>query len=259
MRGVSRPKRWHIGLSVTVAMLVVAACGAGGSAGTTVPTDTSPPSPDDLRVFCGNVDLGTPAAMELPDTPLDDEATAVLNEVEQEIGEELASLYTWTIAESSDSRLVLFGTAKEPELAEIPYADAVFTNDGSGWKFASLGQCRITVNAPGFGPARVVLNPDSEPDPESSELDVWIQELACANGQAPTDRDIIPVVVEDEQRIVITVLVEPVEGDATCPGNPWHPVTVTLEEPLGNRQILDGVTVPPQPLDWPPSQQDLAL
>lgn len=258
MREVNRPKRWHIGLLVTVTMLVVVACGAAGTAGTTVPTDTSPPSADDLRVFCGDVDLGTPAAMELPDTPLDDEATAALNEAEQEIGEDLVSLYTWTVAETSDSRLVLFGAAKEPELAEIPYAHALLTHDGSGWKLASLGQCRITVDALGFGPARVVLNPDSEPDPESSEIDIWIQERACANGQAPTDRDIVPVVGADEQRIVITVLVEPVEGNATCPGNPWHPVTVTIDKPLGDRQIFDGVTVPPEPLDWPPTQQDLA-
>lgn len=240
-------------------MLVVAACSSPDTAGTTGPTDSPAPSASDLRVTCGDVDLGVPAAMELPDTPLDDEATAALNEAERELGEDLVSLYTWSIAESSDSRLVLFGRAKDPDLAEIPYADALFTNDGSGWKFASLGQCRVSVYAPGFGNARVVLNPDSEPDPESSAIDIWIQENSCANGEAPTDRDIVPVVVADEERIVITVLVEPVQGDATCPGNPWHPVTVTLDEPLGSRQILDGITVPPEPLDWPPSQQDLNL
>lgn len=166
----------------------------------------------------------------------------------------------WGVASRSDSQLVLFGRAKEVELEnEAPYADALLTNDGSGWRFASWGQCRILVDAPGFGPARVVFNPEIDPDPESTELHVSIRERACAGGQPPTDRDVIPVIVADEQRIVITMLVS--ESMATPPvkGTPWHPTSVTLDQPLGDRQVFDGITVPPEPLLGPSSKKDLDL
>ena len=37
-------------------------------------------------------------------------------------------------------------------------------------------------------------------------------------------------------------------GDQTCPGNPSTRVTVTLPEPLGDRQLVDGSTTPPRVL-----------
>ena len=48
--------------------------------------------------------------------------------------------------------------------------------------------------------------------------------------------------------VTIVVLVAPVEGMATCPSNPWHPITVTLDAPLGDRQLLDGHRHPPEPV-----------
>ena len=75
-----------------------------------------------------------------------------------------------------------------------------------------------------------------------------INERDCASGQAPTDRDIVPFVTETEEAASIVVLVERVESDATCPENPWYPVTITLEPPLGSRKILDAHEFPPQPV-----------
>ncbi len=102
-----------------------------------------------------------------------------------------------------------------------------------------------------------MLDPDVEPDPASTELQVLINERDCASGQPPIGRGVLPVVVSDENRIVITVLVAPVAGSATCPSNPWHPVTIDLDEALGDRQILDGSTLPPVALPWPPTQPSL--
>jgi len=53
--------------------------------------------------------------------------------------------------------------------------------------------------------------------------------------------------------VTIIVLVAPVEGGAECPGNPWHPITVTLEAPLGSRQLLDGHQYPRASLAAPAS------
>ena len=91
-----------------------------------------------------------------------------------------------------------------------------------------------------------------EPDPDSTTLHLTINELNCASGQAPVDRDVVPVVVEFAQRIEITTLVAPVAGDADCPGNPWFPVVVELDQPLGDRVVVDMVEPPGTELTWPP-------
>jgi hypothetical protein len=81
---------------------------------------------------------------------------------------------------------------------------------------------------------------------DNTELSFVINERDCASGQAPTDRDVVPFVTETDDAISIVVLVERVEGDATCTANLRHPVTITLESPLGSRQLLDAHEFPPQ-------------
>jgi hypothetical protein len=244
-------------------VLVSGACGSAVSdLGDNEPIAGGPTAPDaeTLRVACGNVDLGTPANVVLPETPMDDSAVAAVEEAMAAIGgeAELFSFYAWSIATRDDSGLVLFGRAIDDALTvEAAYADAELLNNGSAWRFGRWGQCRIVVDAPGYGNARVVLDPQVEPDPSGRELHVWINERACANGEAPIGREVLPVVVTDEDRVVVTMLVEPVTGDATCPSNPWHPTTIGLGDPLGDRQVFDGSTVPPVLRPWPPTQESL--
>ena len=97
----------------------------------------------------------------------------------------------------------------------------------------------------GFGPARLATDSDQSLHGDSIELSFVINERDCASGQAPTDRDVVLFVTESDDAVSIVVLVERVEGDATCPANPWHPVTITLESPLGSRQLLDAHEFPP--------------
>ena len=82
-------------------------------------------------------------------------------------------------------------------------------------------------------------------DPSSSTLQIEIMERNCANGEPPVGREVVEVVDVTDEAITITVLVEPVPGLADCPSNPWHPVTVELGEPLGDRRLVDGSTIPP--------------
>ena len=125
------------------------------------------------------------------------------------------------------------------------------------WQINGFGGCRLEVSALGLGPATMILDPDREPDPASTELPVLIQERDCANGEAPIGREILPVVTETETTVEIAVLVAPVTGGANCPGNPFHPIVVTLEAPLGDRTVIDISTQPSQVRSWPPSQEDL--
>ncbi len=228
------------------------------------PLDSAPSdsgvSEQALRVACGGIELGDPADLQLPDTPLDEEAAVALDQAQAAVGleGELFDQYDWSIAFRNDAELVLFGRAIDETLAgEAPYDVASLELRGDVWTLTGWGTCHLVVEAPGFGNATMVLDPDTEPDPTSTELNVLINERDCANGEPPTGRQVKPVVVADGDRLVVTVLVEPIAGDASCPGNPWHPITITLDEPLGDRQVFDGSTVPPMLRQWPPTSDDL--
>ncbi|WP_165367499.1 hypothetical protein, partial [Phytoactinopolyspora endophytica] len=133
-----------------------------------------------------------------------------------------------------------------------------FSRDDGSWVPDSWGQCRVSVNAPGWGNARFVLDPDVEPDPEVSSVAVQAWEMECASGQAPDGRGVRPVVLsEDEATVTVVVLVEPVTGGADCPSNPSFPLEIDLASPLGDRTILDASVDPALERPWPPTESSL--
>jgi hypothetical protein len=106
----------------------------------------------------------------------------------------------------------------------------------------------VKISAPGLGPATVGLDPDNPLRPEDTELSLLINEQECANGRAPVDREVVLLVTETAETVSVLALVAPVEGGGTCPSNPWHPITVELDAPLGERVVLDTHLYPPQPV-----------
>jgi hypothetical protein len=89
-------------------------------------------------------------------------------------------------------------------------------------------------------------------DPERGDrsLDLWVHEQACASGRLATGR-IRPVVDYADDSITVTITVAYAGGDQTCPGNPDTPYTLTLEQPVGSREVKDGGTTPPTRKDPP--------
>ncbi len=214
--------------------------------------------PPELRVTCGGAQLpGFPPDLDAL-APLDDEAWAALAAATTgPAGLEATPFvegYEWSIAERTERRLVLLGRASDP--ADLAWMSFDRVDDGS-WTTTGFGGCRIQVSAVGFGPARAAFDPDREPDRASTDLPLRIIEVACAGGQAPDGREIVPVVRETPTTIEVIVLVESVVGGASCPGNPPVPITVELDEPLGDRIVLDGSVQPPVERSWPPSPEDL--
>lgn len=83
--------------------------------------------------------------------------------------------------------------------------------------------------------------------PDTTRIDVLVNERACASGTSAEGR-IAPATVEyGPETVTITLAVIPVTGPAACPGNPDTPFTIELDEPLGDRTLLDGGTTPPSP------------
>lgn len=209
-----------------------------------------------LEVRCGDVRFGTrsPDADQFDD--LDDDARSAIDAIAAGPGGDETRFFDrfdWRLADRTEDRVVVLGVTRE---GEEGFASAAFRRVEGAWAAEGFGTCRIEVSAVGLEPARTQLDPDREPDPAATELSVLINEQACANGEAPAGREIVPVVVETASAVEIVVLVAPVAGAADCPGNPWHPISVPLEEPLGDRAIFDGSTIPPVERSWPPAGFD---
>lgn len=224
---------------------------------------TAPPVDGDvptLQALCEPVLLEGGLFPVLPDTPLDAEAMAALASGASIDALEAAFFdqFAWSIAAAGPDHVTLFGRALyDPDSDPPSYGYAWFTKDEAGWRPSGWGGCHIEVAAPGFGNANWVLDPETAPDPASTELAVWITERNCASGQPPVGRDIIPLVTTEADKVIITVLVEPVDGGAECPGNPWHPISIDLPEPLGDRSLFDGGVVPHIGRPWPPTAASL--
>jgi hypothetical protein len=120
-----------------------------------------------------------------------------------------------------------------------------------GWAPVGWGQCRIELDAKGWGNGQFVIDPRIPPNPESNEISVQATEVACAGGQAPEDRDVRAVILDENERMVsIVILVELTKGATTCQGNPAFPFEVKLDSPLGDREIIDASVYPPK-REWP--------
>jgi hypothetical protein len=182
--------------------------------------------------------------------PLDDEAQEALDELfTGPTGIEagfLAETTKWSIALRTDSELVLFGQADN---AQTGNGSAVSFEMRTGtWTPVGWGGCRVQIEAPGLGPATVGFEPENAPQSEAATLSLFINEQACASGRPPDDREVVVLVTETADAVSVLALVEPVEGGAECPSNPWYPIIVELDAPLGDRQLLDTHQYPPQPI-----------
>lgn len=114
-----------------------------------------------------------------------------------------------------------------------------------GWEWAGAGGCRPMAHQAPFGPATWALD-GADPAPPDTTFTAHVTEVACASGQSSEGRVQEPVVTYLEDVIIVTFFVEPLEGVQDCPGNPPTPVEVQLEEPVGDRQLLDGGVWPPR-------------
>ena len=161
----------------------------------------------------------------------------------------------WAVSHRTDDTVVLFGTVPSDD-APYVYASVEVQSDGS-WALAGWGQCSLTVAAEGYSTANWILDPDVAPAPGASSVSVWVMERECAGGEPPVGRDIVPVVFADEGTVRMIVLIEQLEGDATCPSNPWYPVELDLGEPIGDRTLVDASVMPPLERPWPPSEASI--
>lgn len=96
-------------------------------------------------------------------------------------------------------------------------------------------------------PASWWIDPGSVPVPPASrDIKAVINEEACASGQSPEGRVLDPMIFSGKDAVLVTFLVRRRPGGQDCQANPKFPFEFTLPEPLGDRKLLDGSTIPPR-------------
>jgi hypothetical protein len=123
------------------------------------------------------------------------------------------------------------------------------SHDPGPWLVSGWGDCQPQrVLPPGLGAASWTLDPaEPEPNADSRTFTAFVTERDCASGQSSEGRVVGPDILEVGDKVLVTFAVRPLGGGMqTCPGNPPTRVVVDLDEPLGNRQLLDGGTLPPR-------------
>ena len=199
--------------------------------------------PPDAEVECGGVQftLGELASM-TPVEEADDGLAAVVEEWIDTAG----------FGQSSDGWQVLVQTDDLATLVRITDGSMEFIGAKPGrngwiWAGASGGGARCDVRRrlpAGVGQVDWALDPAfPTPDAASTELHVLVTESSCTGGSELGDRLLGPdvEVTADAVRIVFGAI--PLVGDQSCPSNPSTAVTIELDEPLGDRAIIDGLFV----------------
>jgi hypothetical protein len=84
-----------------------------------------------------------------------------------------------------------------------------------------------------------VLADDDRPTTNAQSFTAMVERLGCSGGE--TGEVLQPTVVANEDQVEVTLYVEPLPpGYYTCPGNRAVSYVVELNEPIGERQLVDG-------------------
>lgn len=119
--------------------------------------------------------------------------------------------------------------------------------DEGGWRVDGWGGCTPQPELPlGVNLAIFRVAPGATVGPDTTEIDVLVTETACNSGQDARGRILPPRVISDADAVTVVMTVRARAGAMDCPSNPETPFVLELPEPLGDRILLDGSSVPPR-------------
>lgn len=223
------------------------------------PTPSAAPASGGRRLTCGPADLTFRAtALDGPggDETAADPVAAALRAFLQSAGgtpsaggapsdggaPDLLPVAGWHhVAQASTRALfVAAGTGQDP------WVMVLLQQVAGHWAARAWGSCPVSVFLPKWiGPVTWRLDPGSPaPAPRDTKVHVLVQEQTCAGGQSPKGRLLPPAIDYEPTEIVIAFSIHMTSG--SCRANPEFPVAVTLDQAIGDRQLLDGSVYPAQ-------------
>jgi hypothetical protein len=150
----------------------------------------------------------------------------------------------WKEAVRTDDMVVFIAEALpggEPSLVQV----SVEHRDGS-WRVGGWSGCSLQADVgPDLGLASFRVAPDVDLTPDMTEIEVLVTERACNSGEDASGRIEEPVATVGAESVTVVFAVRPRGGAQDCPSNPETPYVLVLDEPLGDRVLLDGSEVCP--------------
>lgn len=230
-----------------VVVLLISGCRFTGGA---PPSDSSPggaPSsagssdPAISRVACDDIAfdlslLEQPGAAENGDDPA---AVALRQHLASGMDPDFLPAAGWIEAVHTESQ-VLFIAPVEGSVARVD-----MELDAGQWRATGWRGCTLRPEIPlGTNIATSRVAPGETLTPERTEFDVLVTEVECNSGEDARGRVQEPAVIRspDSVTVIFTVVARP--GVHTCPSNPATPFRPVLAEPLGDRVLLDGSSIP---------------
>ncbi len=212
-----------------------------------VPPDAEGRYPDDLVVACDGT-LFPIGALETirPLAEAGDEGLATAIEPFLASGEgEFWPQEGWQLLHSDQENAQLVAKTGDGTLAFMH-----LSHDGSRWSWSGSSmagdECGLRFVVPdGLNTVEWRLDPTGpELTEESTSIAVILNERECVGGIEIGDRLVGPQVVMTETQVFVAFAAEPPPGEAfTCQGNPDTPHRIDLPEPLGNRDLVEGLEI----------------
>jgi hypothetical protein len=122
----------------------------------------------------------------------------------------------------------------------------VVRRDGQ-WTFDRSGRCELLPEIrEGLDLAMFRVAPGQQLTPEITDVEVLVQELACNSGQDARARVRVDRILPGDSSVIVVIATVPRGGAQDCQNNPETPFLLELPEPLGDRVLLDGYSIPPR-------------
>lgn len=262
-------KRWtRVGVAVASALMLAGCTGAPAPISTAEPDGAAASgttAPADFVAYECNGRFVDPeiynAGVRADHLPAEDAAGIAAGVDDLGDGGFLDDPSAWIIAARSGSSVTLLRPLQSEgdyDIVIFDKMDEVPATGEPGWMLTSSASCTLALDPLPLTPAEVALDPAGGPASDSTRLALLVTERACNSGQDADGRVELVSLEETAEAVIVRVAVRPHDGDGafTCQSNPPTPFSVELSEPLGDREVLDGSLVIPQPL---PMQTEIGL
>ncbi len=239
-------------LCLAAVVAVAAGCSERGSGSTAVEPERSPEVTHEgpvtlvdgeVLVSCGSRSQGWPPSAMVDGISPPEPATAITSALSAHPVEPRLRK-DWKVLAADDDEITLaLGAWGE----DGPARDAQFVvlePDADGWRASNGGNCWRLSPVLDQDAIWVQVDASVAVPGDATDVGVDVKETACASARDPLPHLHEPsFVVGDESVLVYWTSESP--GAAECPDNPTVRTTLTLDEPLGDRPLLDGSRWPP--------------
>lgn len=243
-------RRRSMSSGMALSLILLTACGSAVE-GTDADSDVTTSAVDnfgDLRYTCGGTAfdparLEGPGDLEHSETALGDALRKILKTPDGTMGGE-----GWRIVHEKGNKVDV--AAPSPN-NEHPYVHAVFRRSKGDWKPVNWGDCLPMAVVGERSPALWEL--ETEPSDDATQLQLMVEESACSSGRELTEDNTRADIEYSQDVVVILMSADSLKAGKnvgfTCIGVPPAAITIELEEPVGDRQLVDAGSYPPTQRD----------